>query len=162
MQWTGRADCAAAACGHVPGNRCPCIRGDGADALAVYDDGAFGGGAWRGWLDVGVLACRLDLAEVAAPDGPGPLHFGVSTVKDAMDEATRARFRCKSAAKRIERMRWCGEYWDPLLPSGLHLVKIFGQDGVRGSIAGESRRHNDNGLEGKYVLQPRRAVARVS
>jgi len=31
------------------------------------------GGAWRGWLGIGVLDSLLDLAEVAALDGSGPL-----------------------------------------------------------------------------------------
>jgi hypothetical protein len=41
--------------------------------LAVDNDCGPGGGAWRGWLGIGVLDYLLDLAEVAALDGSGPL-----------------------------------------------------------------------------------------
>jgi hypothetical protein len=42
-------------------------------ALAVDDDGGLSGCTRRGWLGVRVLFYRLDLAEVPALDGSGPL-----------------------------------------------------------------------------------------
>ena len=51
-----------------------CAYGEsGSYALAVDDDCGFRGCARRGWLGVRVLDYRLDLAEVAALDGSGPL-----------------------------------------------------------------------------------------
>ena len=45
----------------------------GSYALAVDDDCGLSGCAWRGWLGIRVLDYRLDLAEVPALDGSGPL-----------------------------------------------------------------------------------------
>jgi hypothetical protein len=48
--------------------------GDGGSyALAVNDDCGFGGCTRRGWLGIRVLFYRLDLAEVSALNGSGPL-----------------------------------------------------------------------------------------
>jgi hypothetical protein len=45
----------------------------GSCALAVDDDCAFSGCTRQDWLGVGVLDYRLDLVEVPALDGSGPL-----------------------------------------------------------------------------------------
>jgi hypothetical protein len=45
----------------------------GSYALAIDDDCGFSGCTRRGWLGVRFLDYRLDLAEVAALDGSGPL-----------------------------------------------------------------------------------------
>jgi hypothetical protein len=51
-----------------------CAYGEsGSYALAVDDDCGLCGCTRRGWLGVRVLNDRLDLAEVPALDGPGPL-----------------------------------------------------------------------------------------
>jgi len=51
-----------------------CAYGEsGSYALAVDNDCGFRGCARRGWLGVRVFDYRLDLAEVAALDGSGPL-----------------------------------------------------------------------------------------
>src|SRR5258706_14118999 len=51
-----------------------CAYGDcGSYPLAVGDDCGFRGCARRGWFGVRVLFYRLDLAEVPALDGSGPL-----------------------------------------------------------------------------------------
>ena len=53
-----------------------CAYGEsGSYALAVDDDCGFRGCARWGWLGVRVLDYRLDLAEVPALDGSGPLLF---------------------------------------------------------------------------------------
>ena len=46
-----------------------------ADALAVDDDGCFGGRAGRGWFDIGVVDYGFDLSDVSKLDGSGPLLF---------------------------------------------------------------------------------------
>ena len=51
-----------------------CTYGEGGSyALAIDDDCGLSGCTRRGWLGVRVLDYRLDLAEVAALDGSGPL-----------------------------------------------------------------------------------------
>ena len=50
--------------------------GDGRSrTFTVDDDGWLGRGAWQGWLCIGILHNRIDLAELPTLDGSRPLFF---------------------------------------------------------------------------------------
>jgi hypothetical protein len=66
----------------------------GSYALTVGNDCGLSGCTGRGWLGVRVLDYDLDLAEVPALDGPGPL---LSWVPPAVLDLDKLRARCNLA-----------------------------------------------------------------